>query len=117
MQVKSSQRTRRLDVEAVVRHGLREFALDVGGDLVLGCEDVVELNLRHARAHDVVHVRLDLRGGVRELVEGLEHLLLDDGVLHGDSQDDEDVVERLGLAGDRQHLRSERHGTCDGLSE
>jgi len=92
-------------------HRRGELALDVLRDLLLGREDVVQIDLRHRRAHDIEHIRLDLLLGVGEAVvrilDGL--LVVVDLVLHGHADQHEDVILGLGLAGDLHLLEAHRH--------
>ena len=83
-------------------------------DLLLGCEDVVKVDLRDGGAHDVVDVRLDLAAGVgegvvcfvdRPLLVQLRDLELD---RHLDVR--EDVVLGLCLAANFDLLESHRDG-------
>lgn len=84
--------------------------LDGLRDLLLGGEDVVQLDLGHRRAHNVKHIRLDLLFGVCEaivrILDGL--LVLVDLVLHGHLNHHEDVILGLGLAGDLHLLEPHR---------
>ena len=92
-------------------HRRGELALDVLRDLLLGREDVVQIDLGHRRAHDIEHIRLDLLLGVGEAVvrilDGL--LVVVDLVLHGHADQHEDVILGLGLAGDLHLLEAHRH--------
>ena len=92
-------------------HRRGELALDVLRDLLLGREDIVQIDLGHRRAHDIEHIRLDLLLGVGEAVvrilDGL--LVVVDLVLHGHADQHEDVILGLGLAGDLHLLEAHRH--------
>ena len=93
--------------------------LDGLRDLLLGCEDVVQLDLGHRRAHHVKHIRLDLLLGVGEaVVRVLDRLLVFvDLVLHGHTDQHEDVILGLGLAGDLHLLEPHRHRGGGELTE
>ncbi len=62
------------DAVAEFVHGMRKFALDGVGDLVLFLEGVVELHARHPCPHDVIDIRGNLRAGVLQLVIGRSRL-------------------------------------------
>mmetsp|Transcript_9485 Transcript_9485/g.28041 ORF Transcript_9485/g.28041 Transcript_9485/m.28041 type:complete len:490 (-) Transcript_9485:218-1687(-) len=102
----------REDLVAKRSHGHLKLLLDVLGDLLLGREHVVQLDLRHRRAHDVEDIRLDLRARVGEaVVRGVDRLVVClDLELDGDLDGDEDVVLGLGLAHHLHLLQTHRDG-------
>ena len=93
-------------------HGRLELALDGERDLLLGREDVIQLDLGHRGAHDVEDVRLDLLLRVGQaVVRILDRLIVGpDLVLHGNADQDEHVILGLRLAGHLHLLQAHRHG-------
>jgi len=91
---------RREDLVAEATETLAQVLGDGPRNLLLREEDVVELDLGHGGAHDVVHVRLDLLARVRKAVVRRVDLivLLDNLELDRDLHLGEHVVLGLGLA-------------------
>mmetsp|Transcript_31496 Transcript_31496/g.82296 ORF Transcript_31496/g.82296 Transcript_31496/m.82296 type:complete len:480 (-) Transcript_31496:1-1440(-) len=113
---------RREDLVAEGSKVLLEVGGDLLGNLLLLEEEVIQLDLRHARAHDVVHVRLDLRFRVGEAVVGIVHRLvvLCDLELDGNFDGSKNIVCRLGLAGNGELLEAHGQwlgGTIDAADE
>ena len=88
------------DVVAEVRHGGVELGFDGDGDTGLLLECLVEGELGDVAEDGVEDEGLDLLLRGAELIEGVVDLVVEDLVLDGDGDLDEDVVVGLGLDGE-----------------
>src|SRR5216683_283596 len=88
------------DVEAEAGHDGVELGFDIDGDAGLLLEGLVEGELGDVAEDAVEDEGLDLLLRGAELVEGVVDLVVEDLVLDGDGDLDEDVVAGLGLDGE-----------------
>ena len=98
-------------------HARAQFPRTHLRDLLLGGENVVQIDARNVAAHHVEDIRGDLAARVGQLVVRLIGVLAVHLVLHGDARHNKDVVLRLGLALHVELLHAQRQGAHHLLAE